>query len=87
MWPGPRPSTVPSDIVVHPTVLPQYTTDRQDRQRSDSIGRTVFTNGHPKTVNDIVSALPCGETTRDNSVDVVMLVFFASLLDFEEGRS
>jgi len=35
----------PSFILVHPTVWPQYTnvTDRQtDRQRSDSIGRTVL---------------------------------------------
>jgi len=32
--PGPRPTSVPSDILIHPTVWPQYTnvTDRQDRQ-------------------------------------------------------
>jgi len=45
MWPGPRPRSVPSGILVHPTVWPQYTNvkDRQaDRQRSDSIGRTVL---------------------------------------------
>ena len=38
---------MPSFILIHPTVWPQYTnvterTDRQDRQRSDSIGRTVL---------------------------------------------
>jgi len=34
-WPGPRPTSVPSFILIHPTVWPQYTnvTDRQtDRQ-------------------------------------------------------
>ena len=34
MWPGPRPTAIPSFILIHPTVWPQYTnvTDRQDRQ-------------------------------------------------------
>jgi len=34
MRPGPRPTSVPSDISIHPTVWPQYTnvTDRTDRQ-------------------------------------------------------
>jgi len=44
-WPGPRPTSIPTGIVIHPTVSPQYTnvTDRQtDRQRSDSIRRTVL---------------------------------------------
>jgi len=47
---------LPSYKVVHPTAchntrtLRRRQTDRQDRteQRSDSIGRTVFTNGRPK---------------------------------------
>jgi len=44
MWPGPGPTSVPSFILIHPTVWPQYTnvTDRQNRQRSDSIGGTVL---------------------------------------------
>ena len=49
MWPGPRPTSVPSGISIHPTVWPQYTTvtniqtDRHtQRQRSDNIGRTVL---------------------------------------------
>ena len=44
MWLGPRPTYIPSGIVIHPTVWPQYTnvTDRTDRQRSDSIGWTVL---------------------------------------------
>jgi len=39
---------MPSFIVIHPTVWPQYTnvrhrqTDRQDRQRCHSIGQTVL---------------------------------------------
>jgi len=44
MWPGPRPTCTPSFMLIHPTVWPQYTnvTDRTDRQRTDSIGRTVL---------------------------------------------
>ena len=45
MWPGPRPTSISSGILIHLTVWPQYAnvTDRQtDRQRSDSIGRTVL---------------------------------------------
>jgi len=48
VWPGPRPTIIPSGIVIHPTVWPQYVnvTDRQtgqtDKQRSDSTGRTVL---------------------------------------------
>jgi len=48
MWPGPRPTCVPSFMLIQPTVWPQHTnvTYRQDRltdrQRSDSIGRTVL---------------------------------------------
>ena len=40
-----RPTCMPSFILIHPTVWPQYTksqTDRLDRQRYDSIGRTVL---------------------------------------------
>ena len=42
MWPGPRPTSLSSGILIHPTVWPQYTnvTDRIDRQLSDSIGRS-----------------------------------------------
>jgi len=64
MWPGPRPTSMPSFILIHPTVWPQYTNvtgranrqDREDRQtgqRSDSIRRTVFTNGRPKFTESI----------------------------------
>ena len=44
MWQGNRPTSVPSGILIYSTVWPQYTnvSDRQDRQRSDSIGRTVL---------------------------------------------
>jgi len=47
MSPGPRPTSIPSGILIHSTVWPQYTnvtdrqTDRTNRQRSDGIGRTV----------------------------------------------
>jgi len=52
VWPWPRPISVPSSILINPTVWPQYTNvtskltdrqiDRQTGQRSDSIGRTVL---------------------------------------------
>ena len=49
MWPGPRPTRMPSFILIRPILWPQCTnvTDRTDRtgqtgQRSDSIGRTVL---------------------------------------------
>ena len=44
MWPGPRPTCMPSFILISPTVWLQCTnvTDRTDRQRTDSIGRTVL---------------------------------------------
>jgi len=54
MWPGPRPTSVPSGIVIHrdpsnrlATVHQRYRqtdrqTDRQDRQLSDSLGQTVL---------------------------------------------
>jgi len=53
MSPGMRPTSVPSGILIHPAVCPQYTnvTDRQDRQvrqRPDSIGQAVLQMGRPK---------------------------------------
>jgi len=52
MSPGPRPTSVPSGILIHRIVWPQYTnvTDRQTGQtgqRFRSIGRTVTRNGRP----------------------------------------
>jgi len=34
IWPGPRSTAMPSFIMIHPTVWPQYTniTDRQERE-------------------------------------------------------
>ena len=53
MWPGPRPTCMPSFILIRPTVWSQSInvtdrtdrtgqTDRQTGQRSDSIGLTVL---------------------------------------------
>jgi len=57
MSPGPRPTSVPGDILIHPTGWPQHTnvTDRQNRQtgqRSRSIGQTVTYNDRPKTTKN-----------------------------------
>jgi len=53
--PGPRPTSVPSGILIHPTVCPQYTnfTDGETGQRSHCIGRTLTCNGRPKTAEPI----------------------------------
>jgi len=44
MSPGLRAISIPSGILIYPAVWPQYTnvTDRTDRQRSDSVWRTVL---------------------------------------------
>ena len=45
MWSGPRPTSVPSGILIHPTVWPQYTnvTDRQTNRRDNGpYHRTVL---------------------------------------------
>jgi len=62
MWPGPRPTSTPSGILIHPTVFPQYTnvTDRQDRQQSVSTRRTVLQTVAQK-LNKIYNKL---ESTR-----------------------
>ena len=60
MWPGRRPTSVPSFILIHATVSPQYTnvTDRQtNRQRSDSIQRTVFTASRNTRIASAVIAI------------------------------
>jgi len=50
MLPGPRPTSIPSGSLIHPTIWPQYTnvTDRQTGQWSRSIGRTVTYSSRPK---------------------------------------
>jgi len=65
MWPGPRPTSISSGILIHPFIQPfghntpssqtGIKTDRQiDRQQSDSIGRTVLQtvvkNGSPYAI-------------------------------------
>ena len=57
MWPGPMPTCMPSFILIRQTVWPQYTnvsdrqTDRQDRQRSDSIGEPFYKRSPKKQFN------------------------------------
>jgi len=67
VWPGPRPTSMPSGILIYASVWPQYTnvedrqdrTDRQDRQQSDRIGRTVLYKRSPKnTYNMLINSKP-----------------------------
>ena len=70
MWPGPRPTCMPSFIMICQTVWPQCTnvsdrTDRQtdrQRQRSDSIGRTVLQTVAQKNQGGSVFDPPCRST-------------------------
>ena len=54
MSPGPRPTAVPSFVLIHPSVWPQYTnvTDRQTGKTNKAMVRqhraNRFTNGSPK---------------------------------------
>ena len=71
VWPGPRPTCMPSFILIRPTVWPQYTnvTDRPDRQRTDSTGRTVLQTVAQKPrsrllLGEIGSRVSCWENPR-----------------------
>jgi len=63
MWSG--PTSIPSSILIHPTVWSQYANvtqqDRQTGQRSDSIGRTVLQTVAPKrfALIGLLSVLSC----------------------------
>jgi len=77
MWPGPRPSRMPSFTLIHRTVWPQYTniTNRQDRptdgQRSDSIGRAVLQTVAPKKQQILKCSLLIQHTDASQSVSGV----------------
>jgi len=42
MWPGIRPTFIPSGILIHPAIFHSTPMSQTDRQRSCSIGRTVL---------------------------------------------
>jgi len=52
MWPGPRLTCMPSFILIRPTVARTLQTDRTDRQRTDSIGRTILQTVSQEIAND-----------------------------------
>jgi len=66
MWPEPRPTYTPSFVLIRPAVWTQYTNviDRQDRtgqtdrQRADSIGRTVLQTVAQKLDRNVAAACP-----------------------------
>jgi len=57
MWPGPLPTSLPSSIVIHPTVCPQYTnvTDREDTARTDRTGNRRRSDSIDRTVSQMVT--------------------------------
>ena len=64
MWPGPSLTSMPSAILIRPTVWPHAVHERyrQDRQRSDSIERTVLQTVAPKTARRSSTVDTGGET-------------------------
>jgi len=55
VWPGPRPTFVPSFILIRPTVWPQYTnvTGRTDRETNNcliAMGEPLYKRSPNKTV-------------------------------------
>ena len=89
MWPGPRPISVPSGILIHPTDWPQdiNVTDRQDRQtgqRPRSIQQTVTCNGRPK-LNTAAHLLSGSRTSGipSPSSSLSLASFFPSLSSSE----
>jgi len=82
MLPGPRPAPVPSGILIHPTAWPQYTnvTDRQDRQRADSIGQTVLQTVAQDWQRRLFAVYACSYFTVNRSVlDTVVVELHAQL--------
>ena len=67
---GPRPTCTLSFILTHPTVWPQCTnvTDRQHRQRTDSIGRAVLQTVTQLTFNELLGKrVDCQHATNNTS--------------------
>jgi len=52
MWPEPRPTSVPSGILTHPAIWPQYQRHRQTGQRSEEFKDVLL---HLAIVNDVFS--------------------------------
>jgi len=58
LWPGPRPTSMPSFILIHPTVWPHFTdvTDRTGQIDNGTIGEgKPFYNGRPKKQCNLLS--------------------------------
>ena len=60
MWPERRPTSMPSFILIHPTVWPQYTnvTDRTGQTKADSMGQTVSPNYQRNTKPELAITHP-----------------------------
>ena len=81
MWPGPRPTCMPSFILIRPAVWPQRT-NVTDRQWTDSIGRTVL-----QTVAQNgggARAHPCQYVPAKTEEVVAKMSRFWEFCDFQE---
>jgi len=70
MWPGPRPTWVPSGILIHLTVRPQYinVTDRQRGQdREDRRGNGPIVYGEPLYKRSLQNVVICGSCGQSRS--------------------
>jgi len=61
LHPGPRATSVPSGILIHPTVWPQYTnvTDGQDRQYNGRPKMTNFIHQETMLTSPLLSIIRC----------------------------
>jgi len=84
VWPGPRPTFIPSGILIHPTVCPQYANvtyrqrDRQDRQRPDMTGRNVLQTVAQKHKRGNGVEVQCGLHISERNIWTQMLTTVVS---------
>jgi len=68
MWPGPRPPSIPSGILIHPTVWPQYINVTNNRQRFNSYGEPFYKRS-PKNLLNVTKSTDviCGLVSREKT--------------------
>ena len=97
LWPGLRPTSVPSFILIHPTVWPQYTnvtdrTDRQTGQWSDSTGWTASQTAAQKLKPGLVACYDIWPGNRHglfwswSSIDLSLTYLLRHLPTFLQPR-
>jgi len=96
MWPAPTPTSMPSFILIHPTIWQQYTNvtdkqDRTDRQWSYSKGWTALQTVAQKNLKRLVvvvasAAVGCIWHLTVLTYNVVRVISTGSISEFSEWR-